>query len=738
MSMPGFRFMKLELRVSIVLAVVVGLLIPISISSFLTLEHRKQEYEERQAKDLKRLVEILALGMQEPLWNFSKDAGAPLFKSMHSDERITKITVLDKKFGVFLSEDFPQRFTGRQFSLSSEVVYNKRVIGYVSIEMDSGQIDAQIASDRATFMLTAVGQLLFSMVLIVALLQIRLLAPIRRLMQESLHLARRELSEPFVWKRGDELGKLGSSLESTRQSLQSLFNEIEAKNQALEQDIAYRRLVEAELQRHRDHLEELVKERTTELSAAKERAEVANLAKNTFLANMSHELRTPLNAILGYAQILKRDKNLNERQVGGVDTIYQSGAHLLTLITDLLDLAKIEAGKFELCIGTVDLPVFLRVIADIIRVRAEQKGLLFVADIPPDLPCSVQLDDKRLRQVLLNLLGNAIKFTDQGQVVLRVRSMPESAGHIRLHFEVQDTGIGVRRDQFETIFQPFEQVGDAQRWIGGTGLGLSISRQLVRLMQSDIQIDSELGKGSRFGFTLSVPVAAAETTADKTETQLIVGYQGAPKRVLIVDDVAVNLAMLEDLFQRLGFIISLAANGQASLEQAQAEHPDLILMDVSMPGMDGMEATRRLRQLPALKNTPIIMTSASVSLEDQQAAFSAGATDFMTKPLDQAHMLQRIGGHLHLEWVYETLVPQNAPIPQEEEPMMAPPYEEMLSLHQLALAGSMRDIREHAARLADSNDQYRRFANKLSSLAKEYQSKAILNLVEQYMDRRPE
>jgi len=258
------------------------------------------------------------------------------------------------------------------------------------------------------------------------------------------------------------------------------------------------------------------------------------------------------------------------------------------------------------------------------------------------------------------------------------------------------------------------------------------------LMHSDIQIDSELGKGSRFGFTLSVPVATAEITADKTETQLIVGYQGAPKRVLIVDDVAVNLAMLEDLFQRLGFIISLAANGQASLEQAQAEHPDLILMDVSMPGMDGMEATRRLRQLPALKSTPIIMTSASVSLEDQQASFSAGATDFMTKPLDQDHMLQRIGVHLHLEWVYETPVPQSVSISQEEEPMMVPPYEEMLSVHQLALAGSMRDIREHAARLADSNDQYRRFANKLSSLAKEYQSKAILNLVEQYMDRRPE
>jgi signal transduction histidine kinase len=251
------------------------------------------------------------------------------------------------------------------------VIYHGDVIGYVSVEMDSGQLDAEIARTRATFAVTVLGQLLLSIVLIVALLQVRVIDPLRRLMQESERLARRQLSEPFTWRRDDELGNLGRSLESTRQSLRALFEEIESKNRELEEDIQRRTQTEKELQRHRDHLEELVRERTTELTVAKERAEVANQAKSTFLASMSHELRTPLNAVLGYAQMLKRDKNFNERQRVALDTIQQSGEHLLTLITDLLDLSKIEAGKFELYETAVDLPAFLLVIVDIIRVKAE-------------------------------------------------------------------------------------------------------------------------------------------------------------------------------------------------------------------------------------------------------------------------------------------------------------------------------------------------------------------------------
>lgn len=502
--------MRTKLRASIVLAVVVGLVIPALVSSVLTLNQREKDRTQRLLADHERLAQIFALGMQQPLWDLNQDAALPLFASLLGDERVTALAVRDTKFGAFLAQEHPERRKGRQFKLNRDVVYNGSVIGRVSVEIDSGQLDAEITKERAIFVWTVLGQLLLSLLLIVALLQVRLLAPIRRLMHESQLLARRQLNRPFEWHRDDELGELGASLESTRQALQALFNEIETQNRALEHDIERRMQVEKELQRHREHLEELVKERTAELRVAKERAEVANAAKSTFLANMSHELRTPLNAVLGYTQILKRDKNLDERQTANLDTIQQSAEHLLTLITDLLDLSKIEAGKLELYEGIVVLPTFLQLIADIIRIKAEQKGLHFAYEPGPDLPPAVLADEKRLRQVLLNLLGNAVKFTDHGQVGMQVRSVPVDASQVKLTFEVHDTGVGIPQEQLETIFQPFEQVGDVQRRFGGTGLGLSISRQLVRIMNSDIHVASQPGKGSVFSFEIQVPVVQTE------------------------------------------------------------------------------------------------------------------------------------------------------------------------------------------------------------------------------------
>ncbi len=236
-------------------------------------------------------------------------------------------------------------------------------------------------------------------------------------------------------------------------------------------------------------------------------AESANRAKSDFLANMSHELRTPLNGILGYAQILLRDATLGERQVAGLRVIQQSGEQLLTLINDVLDFAKIEAGKQELSLTDIPLARFLRIIAEIISVKAEQKGLAFICDSAPDLPGGIRADEKRLRQALLNLLANAVKFTDQGQVTLRVRFFPPS----RLRFEVQDTGIGIREDQLESIFHPFEQGGEAQRRLGGSGLGLAISQRFVRLMGGEIKVESRIGHGSSFWFELELPVVESRS-----------------------------------------------------------------------------------------------------------------------------------------------------------------------------------------------------------------------------------
>ncbi|MBL8276701.1 MAG: HAMP domain-containing protein [Pelomonas sp.] len=286
--------------------------------------------------------------------------------------------------------------------------------------------------------------------------------------------------------------------------------DIEAMAHTFNRMIAALQEREAELAAHRDHLEDLVQERTLELSDAKERAEVASRAKSQFLARMSHELRTPLNAVMGYAQILKMDEALTAKQRSGLDIIHSSGQHLLTLIVDILDLSRIEAGKAELRIAPLELVPRLQAVIDIVRVMAEGKQIGLQLELGVGLPAVVQADEKRLNQILLNLLGNAVKFTHVGGVTLRVQRVTPAdvePGHVMLRFEVQDTGVGIAEDQAVRLFEPFEQAGSAEQRVGGTGLGLAISRQLVRMMGGEIRLESRLAQGSRFWFEISVPTA---------------------------------------------------------------------------------------------------------------------------------------------------------------------------------------------------------------------------------------
>jgi signal transduction histidine kinase len=417
---------------------------------------------------------------------------------------------------------------------------------------------------------------------------------------------------------------------------------------ALRAENAERQRVEETLRQHRDHLEELIKGRTAELVAEKERAEVANRAKSAFLANMSHDLRTPLNGILGFSQILELDKSLTARQLASIGIIRQSGEHLLTLINDILDLAKIESGKAELFPFDVELPSFLQVIADIIRVKAEQKtGLEFVRRFAADLPRFVRVDGTRLRQVLLNLLDNAVKFTDRGQVVFQVGFTPPAT----LHVEVRDTGVGMTPEQLRRIFNPFEQVGDARRRSEGTGLGLVTSRQFVRLMGSDIRVESRSGEGTSFVVELDVPQVdrAAHPPALAPEATMT-HYRGPRRRVLVVDDVSENRAVLMDMLGRFGFLTFEASSGNEGLSLAQTIVPDLILMDVVMPDLYGHDVIARMRQLPSLRGVPIIAISASSTAEVRDQCVSAGADAFLSKPVDLKVLLQRTSALLNLDW----------------------------------------------------------------------------------------
>jgi len=418
-------------------------------------------------------------------------------------------------------------------------------------------------------------------------------------------------------------------------------------------DLIQRKRTEEELARHRNHLEELVETRTRELALARDAAEAANRSKSDFLARMSHELRTPLNGILGFAQIMQRDASLDPRQLARVGHIRQSGDQLLTLINDILDFAKIEAGKVVVRPCDIPLQDFLRTVAEVVGMRSEQKGLRFTCYAAPDLPDAVRADERLLRQVLLNLLSNAVKFTDSGIVSLRVNFVPPS----RLRFEVQDSGVGIAADQLEAIFRPFEQVGETRRQFGGTGLGLAISREFVRCMGGEIRVESRLGEGSRFWFDLEAPpIAAAVELAPQS---VVTGYRGPRKTILVVEDLAENRAVITDMLEPLGFELAYAADGREGVERAQALAPDLVLMDTFMPVMDGNEATARLRKTPGFETLPIIAVSASVSVHDREQSLETGASAFLTKPIDEGALLAQIATLLNVELTREAASSQS-------------------------------------------------------------------------------
>ncbi len=549
-----------------------------------------------------------------------------------------------------------------------------------------------------------------------------IIKPILQLSKASEAIADGKFDRQVEESNFKELGVLSQSFNRMAQQLQESFNFLANTN---------------------EELEKRVRDRTNELSEAKESADSASQAKSEFLANMSHELRTPLNGILGYAQILQQSRNIPEKDRKGIDIINQCGSHLLTLINDVLDLSKIEARKMELHPIEFHFSSFLQGVVEICRIKAEQKDIKFSYLSDPNLPLGVRADEKLLRQVLINLLSNAIKFTERGEVYFTVKAqkLEEVDGTSLYHvgFQIQDTGTGIAPEDLDKIFLPFEQVGDVKKQAEGTGLGLAITQQIVTMMGGNLQVCSQLGEGSTFNFAVEILETTKwlETSAVSQQGKII-GFVGAKQKILVVDDRWENRSVLVNLLEPLGFEVIETTNGQEGLEIATQDRPALIITDLSMPIMDGCEMLDRLRQIPELQDVPSIVSSASVFASDKQKSLAAGAREFLPKPIQTYSLLAAIQKCLELEWIYEeTSVPEvqtdlvvNAVTSHEIVP---PNVEDLTLLHDLSRKGLLNNLLQEVDRIEKSDAKYQPFTQQIRQFAQKFQIKQIRTSIEQYL-----
>jgi signal transduction histidine kinase/CheY-like chemotaxis protein len=570
-----------------------------------------------------------------------------------------------------------------------------RLEGILAIELDASSVVESEAQAKGI----AIGTFLLTLVLawiVVWLSTQRLIVrPILGLNTAAKQLANGHWEQTLSVERGDELGELAKSFNSMARQLRESFETLET--------------------RVRERTAELA-ESNEQLELAKEKAEAANQAKSAFLANMSHELRSPLNAILGFAQLMNRSSSLPPEHRENVGIITRSGEHLLTLINNVLDLSKIEAGRTTLNESNFDLYRLLDDLREMFRLKADEKKLQLLCDRSEKVPQFVRTDRVKLRQILINLLNNALKFTEVGGVSLRVElgesdpNQPTAAPNDSssklatpwqwLHFAIEDTGPGISPEDLKNLFQAFVQTETGKQAHEGTGLGLTISRKFVKLMGGDMTVSSEVGSGTTFEFDIKVQVVEGkevESGSQPTRHAIALEPNQPRYRILVVDDKALNRQLLVKLLTPLGFEVREASNGNEAIAVWEDWEPDLIWMDMRMPVMDGYQATEYIKSTTKGQATAIIALTASVLEEERAVILSAGCDDFMRKPFREADIFAAMNKHIGVRYIYDDDASGDGATNASGEELTAEaiatlPVEAIVNLKQAILQGDLQLI----------------------------------------------